>query len=303
MAIAVLEIDVPELPAQTMSLRFGGIVAKPLESLRRLGAAVFSLATKNSRIRARVDSATLAASSLTMAITGANIAAGEFIGITAPQGVWKITAVASGAASGDGTFNTSGTDATCATNMAAAINSRAGLKDVVVASTNSGNLIITAVQKGSLPVIRVSDATVNGLSPAGGLLSGGTDESTRVTGTISITNNANLTSNTDTQTIGSVVLTWHATPSGENQVLIGANATASAVNLAAKINAHSKLAGLVTATSAVGVVTVQYDIPARDALLVTHAVSDATAQSVTQPSIGSTMATFQATRNWALGAV
>lgn len=72
----------------------------------------------------------------------------------------------------------------------------------------------------------------------------------------------------DTFTIGNVVLTWRTSGSGENQVTIGASNTAAATNLRNAINAHSKLAGLISATSDVGVVTITYSGAAREAALI-----------------------------------
>lgn len=62
---------------------------------------------------------------------------------------------------------------------------------------------------------------------------------------------------TDAITIGATTLTASSTPANENQWEIdGASDTLDAVSLAAAINAHSTLSQIVTATSALGVVTV-----------------------------------------------
>lgn len=62
----------------------------------------------------------------------------------------------------------------------------------------------------------------------------------------------------DTITIGTVVLTWRTSGSGENQVTIGASNAAAATNLAAAINAHTLLRGVLVATVATNVVTIIY---------------------------------------------
>lgn len=67
----------------------------------------------------------------------------------------------------------------------------------------------------------------------------------------------------DTVVIGDVTLTWKASPSGESEVDIGGTSTISATNLAAAINAHTQLGGVVTATSAAAVVTVTAALPGR----------------------------------------
>lgn len=79
---------------------------------------------------------------------------------------------------------------------------------------------------------------------------------------------ANLVANTDTLVIGNVTITWVAAAANENQVTIGANATADGDNLVAKINAHSKLAGLFFATNASGVVAIEYRGDPRTAALI-----------------------------------
>jgi hypothetical protein len=62
---------------------------------------------------------------------------------------------------------------------------------------------------------------------------------------------------TDAITIGTVTLTASSTPANENQWEIdGASDTADAASLAAAINAHTVLGKIVSATSALGVVTV-----------------------------------------------
>jgi len=60
----------------------------------------------------------------------------------------------------------------------------------------------------------------------------------------------------DTITIAGVVLTAKASPSGENQWSQAGDNTADAASLASKINAHSVLSKIVSASAASGVVTV-----------------------------------------------
>lgn len=61
---------------------------------------------------------------------------------------------------------------------------------------------------------------------------------------------------TDTVTIGGVTFTGSGSPSGDTQFETDGNDTADAAALAAKINAHPTLSKVVSATSALGVVTV-----------------------------------------------
>lgn len=61
---------------------------------------------------------------------------------------------------------------------------------------------------------------------------------------------------TDTVTIGGVTFTGSSTPTGDEQFETDGTDTADAAALAAKINAHPTLSKVVSATSALGVVTV-----------------------------------------------
>ena len=72
----------------------------------------------------------------------------------------------------------------------------------------------------------------------------------------------------DTLVMGNVTLTWKASPSGENQVDIGASAGVSATNLGAAINAHSKLGGVVSAVVAGAAVTISWVGAGRESALV-----------------------------------
>lgn len=65
----------------------------------------------------------------------------------------------------------------------------------------------------------------------------------------------------ETVTIANVVFTAKASGATGNQFNIGANVTAHAANLAAAINASANLAGKVTATSLLGVVTLTAVVP------------------------------------------
>ncbi len=82
---------------------------------------------------------------------------------------------------------------------------------------------------------------------------------------------ASLVADTDTLTIGDITLSWKAAASTESEVTIGGTATICATNLVAKINAHSQLKGLVSATSAAGVVTISCAFPGRIGEMITLA--------------------------------
>ena len=120
-------------------------------------------------------------------------------------------------------------------------------------------------------LINVLEGAISGVKPARISIK---VDSVTVGDRASVTNTivqASLVDNTDTLTIADVTLTWRTTPSGESQVAIGASDTAAAANLVAKINAHSQLKGRVTATAAVGVVTIRAATPGGDGELITLA--------------------------------
>lgn len=79
----------------------------------------------------------------------------------------------------------------------------------------------------------------------------------------------------DTVTVNGVIFTAKVSPSGTNQFALGASDTIAAANFAAKINA-SALAGIVnvvTATSALGVITLTAVQPGLSGNAVTTAIS------------------------------
>ncbi len=305
-AIIRVELVLGEGMQPASALRFAASSSNPSAEVAALANLFGGLPARGaSRVRVSIDSAVEASASLTLAVTQANIAVGEYLDVVVPSvGAWRVTAVTSSPDVSLGQFVSQTSNAVTATNMAAAVNGMVGLRDWVSASTNSGNLILTAVRGGSFGnEYRVLDGTVNGLSPAGGQFIGGLDATARATGNLVVTNNANLTATTDTCSVGQVTFTWvSGAPANENQVQIGGSATASAANLATAINAHSRLLGICTAANnSSATCTVTYDISARSAGLVTHPVSDATAMSATQPSSGLTLASAQASRNYGLG--
>jgi len=79
----------------------------------------------------------------------------------------------------------------------------------------------------------------------------------------------------NTVTINEVVFTAKASPVGANEFLLGGSDTATATNLAAKINASAlaKIVNVVTATSAAAVVTVTCSIPGLVGNVCTLAIS------------------------------
>ncbi len=123
---------------------------------------------------------------------------------------------------------------------------------------------------------------------------------TKSSGTITLTG---LPVADETVTVCGVAFTWKASAANENQVTIGADATASATALKNAINAHSKLAGLVLATSAAGVVTVTCEVPGRIGNLLTLAEASSNL-TVSGALLSGAAATQQAsTVTWDFGGV
>lgn len=134
-----------------------------------------------------------------------------------------------------------------------------------------------ATTRGAAYVVTVDDVT------AGTVLA-----DVSVTATITF---ANITAG-ETLVIGNVTLTWAASAANENEVTIGADLAAATTNLANAINAHSKLAGLITASgnTATGVVTITYAGAGREAALIGLAeTGDALVLSATSFTSGATL--------------
>lgn len=292
------------MPPAGVADRFNVDSSNPSLEATRLSELFASMASgvRPGKVKVRTDSVTGVRASITLAVTQANIAAGEYIDIVVPgRGGFRILAVASDPDVTLGQFVSETDDATTATNMAAAIDGMLGLKSIVDASTNSGNLIITARDYGTLGnSYIVVDGTTNGVSGEGNF-AGGKDSSTVVTATIGC-----VLANTDaddTVAIGSVTFTAKASgASGDNQFNLGASNTAMGDNLVAKINAHPDLLGLVSGINASGTITLTYAVAPRIAQHIRLATSDADGLVITQPSLASVAITnTTATRTYALG--
>lgn len=233
--------------------------------LGKLTEILGGLSGKGGRIKTRIDSVTPIKSSITATCTQADFTANDKLVVTTPWGeVIVLTAKASGAVAANGEFNAITDNNTTATNLNAAIAAYHHAIKHIEATVATNVVTIkpkTAGARGNDWTARVIKTSGTPISLSGsGAFSGGKDalDEDGVTNTIT---QASLVSGTDTLVFGGsagVTLTWQTTPSGENQVAIGASDTAAASNLVAKINAHSILGKIFVATSAVGVVTIKY---------------------------------------------
>lgn len=253
-------------------------------------------------LRMRVDDAVEVAATGTLVATGANIAAGEYIEFVVGAGGlrYRVTAVASGAVDGDKTFNTSATDDTVATNIRQAINTHPDLLRILSASGATNNIVITAKTKGAFGnTIEMVDGTVNGVTGEG-LLTGGKGAAALVTASIGCVL-ANIDVD-DTVSIGSVTFTAKGgDASGDNQFDAETSDTVTGDNLAAKVNAHPDLVGIVSAVAVSGTVTLTYACDPRVAEHIRLATSDADGLVITQPSTTLTLTNSFATRTYNLG--
>jgi hypothetical protein len=294
-------------PAEAVAGRVALGTDKPKEELVNLSRELAAIAggLRPSKVSVRVDSTSEAKASLALAVTQANLAAGEYLDIVKPSGeVVRLLAVASGADPAAGTFVSQTSNTVTAQAIRDAINKNPRLMLDLLASESSGTVTIQALRPGTYGnSYRVVDGTVNALSPAGGSLAGGLDASQRATGALTILDNAEIAAD-ETFRVGAVLYTWKASAGSATEVTIGADANASADNIVSKINNNIGLIGVVSAErTGTGVVTLTYLGNPRDGVQLYLAVSDATSMSATAMSGGTgvTLANSVATRQYNAG--
>lgn len=216
-------------------------------AIRELIAILSALVggTIRGRMRLAIDDSTGVAASQTVTCDQSDGVAGDRLLL----GGHTLTAVASGAVSADGQYSLETGNDEVATSLAAAINAYPPTRDLFVATVATNVVTITAREKGDVGnnvTLIKSVTTANALVLGGATLAGGRDGGQRQTvlGTFSGVGTAN-----DTISIGGVTLTLKAAAGNENEITIGGTAAETATNTIAKINAHTKLKGLVLASS------------------------------------------------------
>lgn len=207
------------------------------------------------RLRVSIDESTPKAATGTIACSRTNSVAGDKLLV----GDAVLTVVDGAATAASGQFSRDTSDTAMGTSLHAALSAYPAAKAWVTSSDGgAGTVTVTARVPGSFgnSVVLAKNVTTGGaLTLSGAALSGGVDPGslTSVNGTFSGAGTAN-----DTLTFGSVVLTLKASAANEDEITIGGSAAATATNTIAAINAHSKLKGLLLASSGgSGVVTVQ----------------------------------------------
>lgn len=93
--------------------------------------------------------------------------------------------------------------------------------------------------------------------------------SVKATGTITLSSHVA----TDTVAVNGITFTCVASGATGNQYNVGADDTATAVNLVAALNANTTLDGMIVATSALGVVTITALVPGELGNAITLAIS------------------------------
>lgn len=280
------------------------------EALRKLVDRLESASSGviHGKVTIRVDSSTAAAAAGTITCVQADGTAGDVLGISFPGlGVaYKLTAVASGPVAASGEYSLETDDTAVGVSLAAAINAVPGLKDLVTATESTGTVTVTAKQPGSwwngtylTKVLTTASAHVL-TQPTGGADVGDQPDMTVTFGTPNIAND-------DTIRIGSVLFTWKASASTENEITSSATEATAAANFLAKVNAHSALRGLVLASAdSAAVVRLTWLGAPRDGELVYVARAETNSGSVVLSAAafasGATEAYAAAPRSLPLGA-
>lgn len=215
----------------------------------------FLAGAHRARIRVSVDDSLGVAATQTVTAVQASATAGDTLVFTMADGkVFRFTAVSGTPVPASGEY------AIITSNTAVANSIRAAMKAVpgfleYLTPTGTATIVLTAVRAGTTAnLIRSAKVvTVAGAFTGTGLFTGGIDAGAKQSLTAAL--GGALTAN-DTVTIGAVVLTAKASPANENEFVGAVSAAADGAALAACINAHSKLKGILYATGT-STVTIQ----------------------------------------------
>jgi hypothetical protein len=283
-SLLTITVGLHEEPATVAErvLRPSGDTTDGLARLARELPSV--LASSDAKITARVDAVTRRAARARVVCSQSDSTAGDKLHITIPGWPCVTLTAVSGAATGRQYSTDTDSDAMAAS-VAAAINRDPLLSRHLTANDSEApDVLIPAREPGSWAhgILVVKEVTTAGALTITGF---GVDPTT---GTdvldqprAVLTFGAPDIVNDNTVTIGSVVLTWKASPSGENQIETSTNETTAATRFAAAVNAHSRLRGQVLATRVGAVVEVSWLGDPRAGELVTTSRTETNAGAMT----------------------
>lgn len=214
---------------------------------------------------ARARGVTTPSASSSFTCTAASATAGDKLILLGPAGPVTLTCVAANTENPAlGQYSVGGgTDSNLATSIRTAFASYPPAQQYATAGGSTNTVALTSVLDGTLgnSIKLVKQVTTSGVFSfssntafTGGI---GLDTSKTITVTIGTNPVAN-----DTLRFGNVLFTWKASATTENEITIGANASASGDNLVAAIAAHSILGGIgISGSNSSGTVTVTATYP------------------------------------------
>ena len=274
-----ISLTLPGAPASATLVSRQPPASAPREAVQwliRLFSGLVAGLSFMGRMRVSIDGTTGVKAALTLtAVDYDDGTVGDRLVIKIPgQNVLYLTAVTGTAGVNQYSIDTS--DNACATSIAAAINASPQCRGQLTAVASNATVICTAFKPGtmgnSISIDKI--VTTSTFIASTGSLSGGVDEGAPAASVL-LTIAAALTAN-DTLTIGTVVLTAKASPSGENQFAGAVSQDADTAALVACINAHSKLKGLFSAVyggTGTGKCTISTTIEGRELYQTVMAIS------------------------------
>jgi phage tail sheath gpL-like len=227
--------------------------------------------TAKGKVTLRVDSSVDAAATLTVVCDQSDGTDGDQLILTVPGlPAVVLTGLTTGAVTTLGQVAMETSDTVMGDNLVSTIKAYPPAAALFSATNSTGTVTITCKRTGTVGngyKGREVAASNHPFALTGSVatpvaFAGGADVGARPTGTVTITH-ANLAAD-DAIKIAGVTLTWKVSAANENQVTIGSTDATDATALAAAINAHTQLKGVVSASAAAGVVTLTYWSGGRD---------------------------------------
>lgn len=258
-AVVRAELMVPSRSGAVVAADRPTVATSAKEAFNWLASLLLATFTGfGGRLRVSIDESSAKAATGTIACSRTNSASGDKVMV----GDAVLTVVDGAATAASGQFSRDTSDTAMGTSLHAALSAYPPAKAWVTSSDGgAGTVTVTARVAGTYGnsiVLAKNAVSGSAFTLSGSALSDGVDPGalTSVNGTFSGTGTAN-----DTISVGGVTFTLKASAANENEITIGGSAAASATNTIAAINAHSKLKGLVLASSGgSAVVTVQLQV-------------------------------------------